>query len=50
MYVGVYREEWEERREGRKKKHPHRVLLSDIGFVTNYNAIAFLPSDIQSYG
>jgi len=32
MYVGVYREEWEERREGRKKKHPHRVLLSDIGF------------------
>lgn len=35
---------------GRKKKHPHRVLLSDIGFCTNYNARVAFSNKIQFYG
>ena len=31
----------------RKKKHPHRVLLSDIGFCTNYNARVAFSNKIQ---
>ena len=35
---------------GRKKKHPHRVLLSDIGFCTNYNAVVTFSNRIPFYG
>ena len=34
----------------RKKKHPHRVLLSDIGFCTNYNAMVTFSNRIPFYG
>ena len=37
-------------RAGRKKKHPHRVLLSDIGFATDYNAMVTCTNRIPSYG
>ena len=43
VYVGGYG-------EGRKKKHPVRVLLSDIGFATNYNIMLFLAICKQSHG
>lgn len=35
---------------GGKKKHPLRVLLSDIGFATNYNAMFFSTICKQLHG
>ena len=50
MWVDMGRKEKEKGRGGRKKKPPHRVLLSDIGFATNYNAMLFLSTCKQSHG
>ena len=47
VYVGGY---GEVKGEERKKKHPHRVLLSDIGFCTNYNAMVTFSNRIPFYG